>query len=73
MARRGQPVPLAGKFDRLELSPDGTLVALDYRVLAVGNLLPTAELAADLATFLYYVPARVTLPSPRTRTSSWPR
>ena len=59
----GQRAQLTGKFDRLELYPNGTLAVLDYKVSAVGDLLPAAALAADLLTFLYYVPTRGTYPA----------
>jgi putative RecB family exonuclease len=55
-------VRLGCKVDRLELHPDGLLEALDYKTNGSGQV-PTREfLAADLATFIYYVLVRISYP-----------
>jgi putative RecB family exonuclease len=55
-------IRLGCKVDRLELHPDGVLEALDYKTNSNGQV-PTPEfLAADLATFIYYVLVRICYP-----------
>jgi putative RecB family exonuclease len=55
-------VRLGCKVDRLELRPDDSLEALDYKTNSAGQV-PTKEfLADDLATFIYYVLVRIIYP-----------
>ncbi len=52
---RGYRVEMSCRADRLELHSDGTLEVLDYK-LTRGGALPTQDtLAADLASFLYFL------------------
>ena len=55
-------VRLGCKVDRLELHPDDSLEALDYKTNSGGQV-PTKEfLADDLATFIYYALVRIIYP-----------
>jgi RecB family exonuclease len=52
---RGHRVELSARVDRLELHPDGTLEALDYKVSTRAEVPSARDLAHDLPTFLYFL------------------
>jgi RecB family exonuclease len=56
----GLQFELACRADRIESHPDGSLEILDYKSNADGRLPAADFLAADLATFVYYLLARLT-------------
>ncbi len=53
---------LVCRADRVELLPDGRLEVLDYKTNADGQLPLPESLAADIATFVYYLLARIHYP-----------
>jgi len=57
-------VRLGCKVDRIELRPDDSLEALDYKTNAGGQVPTPESLADDLATFIYYVLVRISYPEP---------
>lgn len=50
---------LVCRADRIEMLPDGRLELLDYKTNADGQLPSTPSLVTDLATFIYYLLARI--------------
>jgi RecB family exonuclease len=52
---RGYRVELSARVDRLDLHPDGTLEALDYKVSTRAEVPSARELANDLPTFIYFL------------------
>lgn len=57
-------VRLGCKVDRIELRPDDSLEALDYKTNASGQVPTPDSLVSDLATFIYYILARIAYPEP---------
>jgi|SRR3990172_5459737 len=53
---------LVCRADRVELLPDGRLEVLDYKTNADGQLPSPESLTADIATFVYYILARISYP-----------
>lgn len=53
---------LVCRADRVELLPDGRLEVLDYKTNADGQLPSADSLTNDIATFVYYLLARISYP-----------
>ena len=59
VALGGLQFELVCRADRVEMLPDGRLEVLDYKTNADGQLPSAESLTTDLATFVYYLLARV--------------